>query len=260
MNYTKQVNEIIQTYENDPIDLLRLGAGADEYTYLQEMQYAYARTLNDVVPILKKKCQVLEIGSLFGVVSRVLKQADFEVTATDIPEFHQSEKLRELYRRNNIPFDSLDLRDGNLSYPSESFDAVIICEVIEHLNFNPLPVLQEINRVLKKNGVLYLAIPNQGWIMNRVKLLFGKSIHPPVQQFFDQLDKSKNHIVSLHWREYTMHETVELLQRTNFTIAKNYFFRENGPQKTTLFSWMRFLLYLIPSFRPSLVILARKKS
>jgi SAM-dependent methyltransferase len=271
MNYAKLVNEIILSRKNNPVDLLQRGLGSEEYAYLLELQYTYTRTLNDLVPLInqinlknqRSNMRVLEIGSLFGVVSVALKKTGFDVVATEYPDFHQSKKLQKIYSENNIAFDSVNLLDGKLPYSDESFDAVIICEVIEHLNFNPIPVLQEINRVLKKNGIIYLAMPNQVNLYNRVKFLFGKSIHPPIQYFFNQLDKNKNFIVSLHWREYTMNESIEMLERTNFNILRKYFFTEIAADKASAFSsprhfLYRSLLYLFPSFRPSLVIIARK--
>jgi len=55
------------------------------------------------------------------------------------------------------------------------FDVIIIVEVIEHLNMNPLPVLQEINRILKPDGILYITTPNQVNLFNRVTIILGGS-------------------------------------------------------------------------------------
>jgi hypothetical protein len=51
--------------------------------------------------------------------------------------------------------------------------AIVMCEVLEHLNFNPLPLIKEINRVGKPNSLFYLSLPNQAYYRNRLKLLFG---------------------------------------------------------------------------------------
>ena len=259
MDYLKEINDIILSYKDNPIDLLGIGEGENEYAYLNNLEHSYARTIKDVVPLLPKEGKVLEIGSLFGVVSRILKQKGYAVTGTEIPEFHQSEKLRKLYSENGIAFDKVNLRDYKLPYPDESFDMVIICEVLEHLNFNPLPVLKEINRVLKKGSYIYCAMPNQARIENRLKLVFGRSIHDPIQYFFDQLNKDKNLIVSRHWKEYTMAEAIEMIGRMGFEIKKNYNFSENGKTRFTFFTIIRLLLFIMPSFRQSLVVIGKKK-
>ncbi len=258
MDYTSLVENIILTYKDNPIDLLNIGAGEKEYAYLNELKYSYVRTLNDVVPLLQKGMKILEIGSLFGVVSIALKQLGFSVTGIDIPEFYQSERLRNLYSKNDIPFNQANLRHYKLPYPDKSFDMVIACEVIEHFNFNPLPVLQEINRVLKKGGYMDIATPNQACIDNRIKLLIGLSIHERIHYFFDQLDRSKNIIVSTHWREYTMKEAVEMFEKMGFQVVSKHYFKENGPTKFNMVSFIKWFFHLIPSLRTSLALSSRK--
>jgi len=258
VNYSKLIEEIILSYENNPIDLLSLGEGSTEYQYLQDLKYSYSRTVKDVSFLSPNGASVLEIGALFGVTAIALKQLKFDVAVTEIPEFFASNKLQELYKKHAIRFDSLNLKDYRLPYPDESFDVVILCEVLEHLNFNPLPVLAEISRVLKKGGFIYIAMPNQACFDNRVKSILGKSIHSPIQYYFNQLDASKNFIVSIHWREYTMAEATEMLNKTGFSIEREYYFSENGPRKSTIFSMFRQFLYLFPSLRSSLVVIGKK--
>lgn len=156
-DYNKLVDDIIVTYKDNPIDLLNIGAGDAEYQYLLCLRDAYVRTIKDTVPLLTEGAKVLEIGSLLGVVSIALTKLEFKVTGTDIPEFFASDKLQALYRKNSIAFDKINLHDYKLPYPDQSFDLVIMCEVLEHLNFNPLPVLQEINRILKPGAYIYIA-------------------------------------------------------------------------------------------------------
>ncbi len=260
MDYANLIDTITLNYKDHPIDLLGIGAGDNEYQYLRFLRESYIRTVKDTVPLLNKNAKVLEIGSLLGVVSTALTQLGFSVTGTDIPEFFASSKLQELYKKNGISFDKVNLHDYSLPYKDESFDMVIICEVFEHLNFNPLPILQEINRILKKAGHIYIATPNQPSIDNRLKLLLGKSIHDPIQYFFDQLDASKNIIVSRHWKEYTMSELVEMIDRMGFDTVKNYYFSENGARnESKIQTIVRNFFHIIPTLRSSLVVIGKKK-
>lgn len=260
MNYNSLVNDIIKTYKDKPIDLLGIGAGDNEYQYLQILKYTYVRTIKDIDPLLEKGSKILEIGSLLGVVSIALSQLGFNVTGADIPEFYASVKLQELYKKHNVGFDKVNLHDYHLPYPDESFDMVIMCEVLEHLNFNPLPIFKEIGRILKKGGYIYIATPNLACIDNRIKLLIGRSIHHPIQYFFDQLDRNKNIIVSRHWKEYTMSEAIEMIDRMGFDTVKKYYFSENGPRKEGIIKAVfRFLFHLLPSYRLSLVVIGRRR-
>jgi ubiquinone/menaquinone biosynthesis C-methylase UbiE len=55
--------------------------------------------------------------------------------------------------RSAVCYQACNLRDYCLPFEDETFDVVVRCEVLEPLNFNPLPVIREINRVMKLHGV-----------------------------------------------------------------------------------------------------------
>lgn len=139
------------------------------------------------------------------------------------------------------------------------FRIVIICEVLEHFNFNPLPALIEINRVLKNDGYIYIGMPNYAKLINRIKLLLGKSIHNSIDDFFRQLDRNDNMIVGVHWREYTLSVTIQLIEKTGFETVKSYYFSEKIHIGTNvLWSLIRKVLYFYPPFRPSQVVIGKK--
>ena len=76
---------------------------------------------------------------------------------------------------------------------------------------------------MKKRGLLYLSVPNMARIQNRIKLILGKSIRDSIDDYFDQLDKGKNMIVGLHWREYTDVEIRVMLEKLGFEIIRSKF-------------------------------------
>ena len=257
----KVLDEVIAEYAVSPVDMLGIGDARGEHEYLKTLRDSYARTIQDVTGLCTEAAdgrRILELGSFLGAVSITLRRLGYDVTAADIPEFHDSASLKAVYARNGVPFDGINLRHATLPYASASKDVVILCEVLEHLNFNPLPALAEINRVLREGGYLYLGMPNQASIISRIKLLLGKSVHNGIEDFFAQLDRNNNMIVGLHWREYTMAETCELLERMGFEIVRDYFYANTGSSGRPLAWLARKLLYAYPPFRPFLVVSARK--
>jgi hypothetical protein len=77
-------------------------------------------------------------------------------------------------------------------------------------------------------------------------------------------------IVALHWREYTLVETVRLIEKMGFQLTQKYYFVEKERANTTvpLFrklislgkTLIKAVVYLIPSFRPFQVVVGKKLS
>jgi 2-polyprenyl-3-methyl-5-hydroxy-6-metoxy-1,4-benzoquinol methylase len=95
-----------------------------------------------------KAGKILEIGCSSGYqLSEFKKLGDFEVVGVDIDGVATEHARREL----GLNVLNSTLREADL--PPDSFDLVILFNVIEHL-VNPLGMLEEISRVLKPGGTL----------------------------------------------------------------------------------------------------------
>src|SRR5688500_16247132 len=100
--------------------MLGIGShGEGESAYLDALRDSYLRTIDDVIRLGAKrpgKPRILELGAFLGVVSVTMKRLGYDVTAADIPEFHQSPSLQAFFARNETPFDAINLRGGTLPY------------------------------------------------------------------------------------------------------------------------------------------------
>ncbi|MBL8323728.1 MAG: class I SAM-dependent methyltransferase [Rubrivivax sp.] len=259
MNYDKLLRETIDEHKVAPVDILGIGDAAGEYSYLDAHILSYVRTVRDIDQLFagQRNKRILEIGPFLGPAIIALKKLGYDAHAIDLPEYQQSAPLQALFARHGVPFRGENLRTAKLPYADGEFDAVIACEVIEHLNFNPLPLVREINRITRQGGYFYISMPNQASLGHRIKLLRGRSVHMPIDYFFAQLDPNDNMLVAIHWREYTLAETTELLSKMGFAIERAYHCFDNNGKATGPKLWLRQAIYSVPSWRPNIVAIGK---
>jgi SAM-dependent methyltransferase len=109
--------------------------------------------------INRKELKVLEIG--FGKGS-LLKRLSNE----NGPKLFGVEASQQNYRhaQDSLKVDAnlflIDISKERIPLPDGSVDVCILCEVLEHV-LSPLAVVQEIQRVLKKDGIFYYSWPEE---------------------------------------------------------------------------------------------------
>jgi SAM-dependent methyltransferase len=67
--------------------------------------------------------------------------------------------FKEKFRENGIEFICTDIEKNPIPLPDSSCDVVLICSTLEHLS-NPEEIASEIHRLLKKNGVVFITVPD----------------------------------------------------------------------------------------------------
>ena len=101
----------------------------------------------------KKGGRIIDIGCGDGCFLRYMKKNNWEVFGVEISE------LASNYARKEV---GLNIFTGELldaKFPNEHFDVVTLWAVIEHLH-NPLGILTEINRILRRDGLLIFNTQN----------------------------------------------------------------------------------------------------
>jgi SAM-dependent methyltransferase len=271
MKYTKiQVREILSdiilnVYGKNPIILKDLWDARGERIYIDWLYSQYESILLDFNELFSNNgtpFRVLEISSFLGVVDIALAKMGFDVSTYDIPEFQNNTNLKKLYSEYNVHPSIGNIKDiwkNGLPYPDNYFDAVIFSEVIEHLNINPLPVLQEINRILKPDGILYITTPNQVSLLKRITIIFGGSIRNSISTSVTQIARSQNTICGIHWREYTLKELIEILEITGFSIKKYSFSNNTRKNTSPLIELIDFISLFFPWFKDSITLIGKKK-
>lgn len=134
-------------------------------------RYGYLFCSGARIPYLKKWIgqgkRVLDLGCRDGMLTLGYAEGN-SVVGADIDR-----KALELAReRVGIETQWLDL-NGEWPWEKGSFDAIVACEVMEHLFFLDT-FLEKVAKTLKPGGLFIGSVPNAFRIRNRFKFLFGR--------------------------------------------------------------------------------------
>ena len=255
------VDKLIEDFCKSDLNLDGTGNNLSQKFYLEVMRYSYYKTIRDCKKFLpNKNANIVELGSYLGIVAKSLKVLGHNVTACDIPYFFDREEIKEYFLRSDIKSLAFNLRDYKIPLKKSSQDAVIACEIIEHLNFNPLPIIKEINRILKVGGNLYIATPNGDSLIKKIRyLFFGKQPSLDVMQFYEQLDSSKNMVVGLHWREYSLKEIKKMVLPFGFELQSKRFSSNVGVNHGGLIKiLLKKTIFSLPGCKANQVLIFKK--
>lgn len=100
------------------------------------------------------RCDALDIGTGAGIIARRLAEEFKSLTSVDV--------IDQRTERGGFRF--LQVPNERLPFPDDAFDVVISNQVIEHV-WQPRLHLREMARVLKPQGIGYLATPNRYALM-----------------------------------------------------------------------------------------------
>lgn len=196
-----------------------------------QARYAYIeRSLTAEVPV---GATVVELGAAPG--DQIARFADlgYDSVALDIDIDSDNwgdgdvGRMRKLFVDHGVTYVPWNMED--LPYPiaDASADAVIMTEVFEHLRDYPINSLREARRILKPTGRLYFTTPNQAYLMNRLRLLAGKNVATPLDDWIS------GQVFARHAREYTFDEVKRLMALADLDIVSltsRHFHLDSGKQ------------------------------
>ncbi len=155
--------------------------------------YRYVHTLP---PYESRPGRLLDIGCATGKFIYSMKRAGWEVFGVE------TNKNACLYARKVLELNAFNGDLLQAKYGSEYFDVVNMSQVLEHLP-SPLNELKESHRILKKNGILIIELPN----LNKLETaIFGK--------YWYGWDLPR------HRFHFSVKTLSALLDKTNFKVLK----------------------------------------
>ena len=143
----------------------------------------------------------------FPAQLEVANEADFtegEDGVFQLKHRDWDEPYRFEYEKFNIEFDAFP-------YEDETYDVVVLCETIEHLAWDPVHTLHEVNRILKPGGHFVVSTPNAFRLENFWKVLRGQNFYPPYSGWG---------WTARHNREFTPGELSRLFEVNGYRIAE----------------------------------------
>jgi GT2 family glycosyltransferase/SAM-dependent methyltransferase/glycosyltransferase involved in cell wall biosynthesis len=196
-----------------------LSASANDQSYFETHVQRYVATLQRL-PQGTASLRLLELGAAFHHLTPALQRLSRygEVRCTDIwpggPQETRTITSQTADETFSFVVDNFDLQHQPWPYRDGEFDAVLCCEILEHLHTDPMGLLAEMNRVLKPGGVLLLTTPNLASAHAVEEAMRGGS--PYGYGKFEFGGKPTDR----HNREYTAAEVVRLAMAAGFAISE----------------------------------------
>lgn len=143
--------------------------------------------------------RLLELGTsglIPSVINRIMPGVDVEVT-----NFDTSAGKTHTYDSpygGSFPAFCIDLESEKIPTDDSTYDWVLCCEVIEHLDVDPMFMMCEINRVMNPGGQLLLTTPNVVSTRGLLNMLNGYEPYFYMQYHKDRSPYRHNYEYSIH--------------------------------------------------------------
>jgi SAM-dependent methyltransferase len=187
--------------------------------YLEKHLPRLKRTLS-LVPSPSGSSRVLELGCYLQITPvlqlhhgyREVRGADYGFGTT------QRKAVQYGDTRFEVDIDLFDAERDTYPYPSNHFELVLACEVIEHMLFDPMHLLLESRRVLEEGGRILITTPNIASLTSIARVLHGHD-NPQIHSKY-KIPVAGLAAVAQHMREYTLAELGDAVRGAGFEIEE----------------------------------------
>lgn len=226
--------------------------------YMNKTVGLYSNISKTVQKYLKVGDKVLDFGSGSCDKTAVIQALGFKCSAYDdlLDDWHKlgnnRDKIIQFAQESGIDFRLAS--DGYLPFEKESFDMVMLHDVIEHLHDSPRDLLNDLVELIKPNGYLFITVPNAVNIRKRISVILGKTNLPPFDNYYWYPGPWRGHV-----REYVKDDLFQTAKFLNLEIME---LRSCHLMLKVLPRVVRpiyiFLSNLFPGWRDSWLLVAKK--
>jgi SAM-dependent methyltransferase len=154
--------------------------------------------------LLHKGHVLVDLGAGMSWFGPVASQLGLKVTLVDdwgggggveITDRDASLRLLDVFRKKfDIHTVEQDLLTQALPFSDQSVDAVTCFHSLEHWHNSPKHLFNEVRRVLRGGGSLFIATPNAVNLRKRVSVLLGRTNHCSLAEWYDSDRGFRGHV------------------------------------------------------------------
>lgn len=199
---------------NVAVDVDASGSSQD-LLYFTQHRERFRRTTKRIQALVPAGAAVLDFGSHFLHQASILAQLGYTVTGLDLDQFADLDFVAERARRFGVETcvtEFQEVADGRfLQFRDDAFDAMLFCEVMEHITFNPVSFWRRVRDVVRVDGLVYITTPNALKLLSVMGAIRGlvtlSRIGISTRAIFSNVTYGH------HWKEYSARELVEYFDR-----------------------------------------------
>jgi SAM-dependent methyltransferase len=206
--------------EQEMVDyILSFISDPGDRAYAMQHMRRFIGTLQRIPPPQNSSDRLLELGSLMHLAPAIKKFCGYqEVCGADFWESNEKLVYETVAQKNGADAHTFELRNFNVErdpfpWPDNHFRVALCCEILEHLQSDPMHMLWELNRTLAPDGFLLLTTPNIVSARSIEGLLVGCAPY-----LLSQYNRKTP--IDQHNREYAPYEVGVALAAAGFTVVE----------------------------------------
>ncbi len=223
LDWKKQAFDGLNNYSSDEQEMvdyiLSFIKDPAEREYTMAHMRRFIGTLQRIPPPQSSSDRLLELGSLLHLSPAIKKFCGYsEVYVADFWDSDEKMVLETIAQNEGSESYTFELHNFNVErdpFPWEDnhFNVALCCELLEHLQSDPMRMLWECNRVLAPGGFLLLTTPNIVSARSLEGVLIGCAPYLLSQY-------NRRTPVDQHNREYAPYEVGVALAAAGFTVVE----------------------------------------
>lgn len=258
-HYLKALNDIYEHIDVDKISKTFLAKNDYDFYNFNMKQYlrnSWVRSYNVYKSLPDKNIAIADVGGFFGNFSLSFARLGYKMTMFESYEYYDDcfDPLIEYLKNNGVQIENVNfVKNMSTDIWNERFDCTLCLAFLEHIAGSPKSIIENLKRITKRNGFIFLEVPNIASILNRLQLLVGQTILPNIASIY----KSDSPFMG-HFHEYTITELKKLIQLSQLTMFNIATY--NYSQYTSLAKYFILLpSYLIKSMRELILVKINNK-